>query len=149
MWRLASPADDEAVVAMCRALNEEDPGPKPVPAEHVQRTIARLREEPARGRIVVLDRGRGLEGYAILISFWSNELGGEICNFDEIYVVPEERSRGWATALVRTVERGELWPSRPVAFELEVTPDNVRARSLYERLGFAPNKNPMMRKLPP
>jgi ribosomal protein S18 acetylase RimI-like enzyme len=34
----------------------------------------------------------------------------------------------------------------PVAIDLEVTPDNYRARALYERLGFTAAKNTVMRK---
>jgi len=32
-----------------------------------------------------------------------------------------------------------------VNVELEVTPSNARARALYERLGFRPYKNALMR----
>jgi ribosomal protein S18 acetylase RimI-like enzyme len=36
-----------------------------------------------------------------------------------------------------------------VAFELEVTGRNTRARALYERLGFVPRKNASLRLLRP
>jgi hypothetical protein len=68
---------------MCMELNAEDPGPNPVQPQHVRRTLAKLREEPNRGRAVVCDVERRTVGYALLISFWSNELGGEVCNIDE------------------------------------------------------------------
>jgi hypothetical protein len=62
---------------MCMALNAEDPGPNRVQLQHVRRTLAKLREEPNRGRAVVCDVESRTVGYALLISFWSNELGGE------------------------------------------------------------------------
>ena len=138
MWRPATSADDDAVVAMCLELNREDPGPRPVGAEQVRRTLVAFREEPHRGRTVVLERDGRVTGYALLVSFWSNELGGETCVVDEVYVVPEERGRGHASRLLQDVARDRtLWPREPAAVSVEVTPANGRARALYRRLGFA------------
>ena len=145
MWRDSRPEDDEAIVALCRSLYEEDPASKPVPESHHRRTLAVLRASPVRGRAVVLEEG-GVIGYAILAACWSNELGGEVLIIDELYVVPERRSRGHARALIEALMRGEgPWPGRPVALELEVTPDNARARALYERLGFRVKRNAVLR----
>jgi ribosomal protein S18 acetylase RimI-like enzyme len=148
MWRLATASDDEAIVSMCMALNAEDPGPNPVQPQHVRRTLAKLREEPNRGRAVVCDVENRTVGYALLISFWSNELGGEICNIDELFVAPLYRGRGLATALLEELADKEqsVWPIRPAALSLEVTSQNERARALYERLGFR-GKNLALRRL--
>src|SRR5260370_403224 len=73
-------SDAEAIGSMCMELNAEDPGPNPVQPQQVRRSLAKLREEPNRGRAVVCDVERRTVGYALLISFWSNELGGEVCN---------------------------------------------------------------------
>jgi len=136
MWRIAEPADDDSVVAMCLQLYHEDPGPLPVTAEHMRTTLAELRRSPFRGRVVVLEVGGELAGYALLIAFWSNELGGEICEVDEIFVLPEHRGRGFATSLFSAIDDGELLFTRVPAIELIVTPANSRARDLYERVGF-------------
>ena len=148
MWRLATASDDEAIVSMCMALNAEDPGLNPVQPQQVRRTLAKLREEPNRGRAVVCDVESRTVGYALLISFWSNELGGEICNIDELFVAPLYRGRGLATALLEELADKEqsVWPIRPAALTLEVTSQNERARALYERLGFR-GKNLAMRRL--
>lgn len=146
MWRLASAADDLAVLEMFQALYREDPSPDPVPDEQLLRTLRVLREEPVRGRAIVLERDGACVGYALLVSFWSNELGGEVANIDELYVAPDHRGRGAGTRLVEQLSRGELWGKVPVAIDLEVTPDNHRARALYERLGFVAAKNTVMRR---
>jgi len=54
-------------------------------------------------------------GYALLISFWSNELGGEVCNIDELSVASEYRGRGLATALIEQLAEGGAspWPVKP------------------------------------
>jgi hypothetical protein len=74
--------DDDSVVGMCLRLYREDPGPLPVPAENMHATLEALRGDPRRGRAVVLDIQGQVSGYAVLIAFWSNELGGDICVVD-------------------------------------------------------------------
>lgn len=147
MWRPAAPEDDGAIIALAQALYVEDPASAPVPREHHARTLEALRREATRGLAVVLELERRVCGYALLVSYWSNELGGEICTIDELYVAPPHRSRGHGAALVASLgEEGGPWPGRPVALELEVTPDNARARALYERLGFRVKRNATLRK---
>jgi len=137
-WRVAREDDDEAVIALGLALYDEDPSPEPITALQFERTLAMFRREPWRGRALVVEAGGDIVGYALLVSFWSNELGGEVCDIDELYVRPTHRSRGHGSALLEALGRGStLWPSDAVALALEVTPDNARARALYERLGFA------------
>jgi GNAT superfamily N-acetyltransferase len=71
----------------------------------VRRTLAKLRKEPNRGRAVVCDMDGRAVGYALLISFWSNELGGEVCTIDEVFVAPEYRGRGLDTTLFGAADR--------------------------------------------
>lgn len=147
VWHVAAPMDDEPIVAMCVALYEEDQG-EPVHPEQVRRTLALLRAEPARGRAVVIERDHHVIGYALLISFWSNEYGGEICIVDEMYVTPPHRGRGLGTGLFGAVLRDRaLWPTVPAALELEVSPKNHRARALYERLGFKARNQTLRRRV--
>jgi ribosomal protein S18 acetylase RimI-like enzyme len=136
VWRIAQPADDAAVVEMCVRLYEEDPGLVPVPPENMIATLRTLRQEPFRGRAVVLDMQEQISGYALLMVFWSNELGGEICEVDELFVAADHRNQGHGTALFNAIAQGDLWPAPVTAIVLGTTPDNVPARRLYERLGF-------------
>ena len=132
------------------ALNAEDPSEAPGASRQVKLTLAKLRDEPIRGRALVCDIEGSTVGYALLISFWSNELGGEVCNIDELFVAQDYRGRGLATALLDELAAGRssLWPSRPVALELEVSPQNRSARALYQRLGFGGANLAMRRPLP-
>lgn len=147
MWRAARADEDDLVVAMCLALNQEDPG-EPVSETQVRRTLAAFRAEPIRGRAVVASVDGSVVGYALLVSFWSNEYGGEICAIDELYVVPSQRNRGISTSLFAAItDDPSLFGRRPVALELEVTPDNTRARALYDRLGFRANNQILRRRV--
>src|SRR5688572_11259622 len=136
MWRRARPDEDELIVEMCAELNREDPGPEPVPREQMRPTLAVLRREPFRGRAVVLELDGRVVGYALLIAYWSNEFGGELCEVDEFFVSSDYRNRGHGRSLFDVLERGELWPSSLAAVSLGVSPNNSRARRLYEGLGF-------------
>jgi ribosomal protein S18 acetylase RimI-like enzyme len=147
MWRHARIDDDPEIERMCLELNREDPADAPVPAGHVRTTLATLRLEPVRGMALVLELEGRAEGYALLASFWSNELGGEVCNVDELYVRPSSRGRGHARELLQALAAGSpLWPRRPVAVELEVSPSNARAQALYAGLGFEPVRNRHLRR---
>jgi GNAT superfamily N-acetyltransferase len=149
VWRNAEPTDDPAIVRMGLALYAEDPGPELVPAEHTERTLAAFRREPWRGRALVLELEGRVCGYALLASFWSNEMGGEACVLDEIYVEPGQRGRGRATRLLEDLLSGASPHAHSaVALALEVTPANQRARRLYERLGFRAKNLTMNRRLP-
>ncbi len=134
MWRDAAEADDAAVVELCLALNREDPGPQPVSTAQVFTTLRTLRAEPMRGKTVVLELGGTVQGYALLVSFWSNELGGEVCTVDELYVAAGARSHGHGSALFEQLS--QLWGRPAVAVALETMPANERARTFYRRIGF-------------
>lgn len=152
MWRPATESDDDVLVEMCLGLYQEDPGPLPGDARPMLETLATLRREPWRGRAVVFDVGQQVVGYALLIAYWSNEFGGEVCAVDELYVVRDFRGRGHGTALFEAIERGDVWPAPVVAVALGITPGNTRARRLYQRLGLAAVGVSMVKKfrrLPP
>jgi ribosomal protein S18 acetylase RimI-like enzyme len=149
MWRQASAQDDESIVQMCMELYREDPGVNEVPETQIRRTLQTLREEPVRGKMCVLELNGQRLGYAILISFWSNELGGEVCYIDELFVRTEFRNKGNGRALVQMLmKENSLWPRKPVSIDLEVTPKNERARKLYSTLGFHDARNAHMRFKP-
>jgi GNAT superfamily N-acetyltransferase len=135
-------------VTLCLGLYQEDPSPYPVPTEHTRRTLDTLRQQPVRGLAVVLEIQQQIIGYALLISYWSNELGGEVCQIDELYVTPPHRSQGHATNLFDTIEQGHLWPNPIVAMALMTTAGNANAQRLYQRVGFQPAGPTFIRRMP-
>ena len=82
---------------MMHALYVEDPSTVSMTNEKIERTLAMLTRDPVRGVAVVFDRDGAASGYALLCAFWSNELGGEVCILDELYVVAAARGHGGAT----------------------------------------------------
>lgn len=150
MWRLARPSDEDAIVEMSLALYREDPSPIAPGAEQVRRTLSVFRREPSRGRAIVLECDAQCAGYCLLVWFYSNEYGGNVCTIDELYVTTAARGQGQGTRLIEELIQGsDLLPPATVALALEVTPDNHRARALYERLGFSARNTLMRRRLAP
>lgn len=73
-------------------------------------------------------------GYALLCKSYSREAGGAAVWIDELYVRPEYRGQGLGSEFFEFLEK-----NIPAArYRLETEPDNVRARRLYERMGFKP-----------
>lgn len=145
-WRAARAEEDDAVAEMSMALYGDAASTIGITPGQVLRTLDRFRAEPLRGRALVLDSRGTLAGFCLLASFWSNELGGEVCVVDELYLKEDWRGCGHATALVQALKTDRsLWPLQPVALELEVSPRNPDARRLYERLGFRDKHNATMR----
>jgi GNAT superfamily N-acetyltransferase len=136
MWRTARVDDNDCIAEMCHGLYVEDPGPSPIPPENILNTLATFRRNPDCGRAVVLDIEGKASGYALLIAFWSNELGGEIWEVDELFIVPRHRNQGHGSALFAAIAQGDLRHGGIVAISLGITRNNVAARRLYERLGF-------------
>jgi GNAT superfamily N-acetyltransferase len=85
-----------------------------------------------------LDIQGQVSGYALLIGFWSNELCGEICEVDELFVAPEHRNRGYGSLLFAAIAQGDLWNRPKAAIVLGVTPDNVAARGDTSGLASPP-----------
>lgn len=146
MWKIAQPNEFQDIVQMCLSLYKEDPSTYGISDQQIMTTLETLHQDPSRGVVVSLQIDNKIQGYAFLIAFWSNELGGELCVIDELYVKPEVRGQGHASSLIQSLTKeGFIWPRKLAAIELEVTPNNEQARKLYSKLGFKSVRNSMMR----
>lgn len=127
------------LLPMMQALYREDEPACDVSQDRFPETIRTLVAEPARGRIILFRDASATLGYAIMIPYWSNEYGGTLLFVDEIFVVPEARSRGIGRQFFEFVFRER--PFGAVAAAVEVSPANIRARQLYESIGFRVRRN--------
>jgi len=105
-------------------------------------TIDYLLANPAAGRVILLTDGQVLHGYALLVSYWSNEWGGVVLLLDELFVDKQFRGRGIAKAFLKYLEHER--PFGAVVVALEVSSHNTRARALYESMGFTDRHLQMM-----
>jgi GNAT superfamily N-acetyltransferase len=130
-WRAAAVGDDDAIAALCEGGGGAR-GRSHATAARL--ALGVLRREPDLGRALVLDDGGAVRGYAFVIGFWSNELGGHVRAVDEIFIEPALRRRGHARALIAELSRAEAGRGAPIAVALSA---GARSRfPLHERLAF-------------
>lgn len=151
-WRPAQPKDNERIIQLCEQLYIEDPNEdSPTNPTSIRWTLKELFANPLRGKALVLEQDGKVEGYALLISYWSNEYGGEICFIDELYVEPDFRSKGFATRLIQELQASpnHLWSGQMVVLMLGTHRTNLRAQALYDRLGFSFEQDKQMKFIIP
>lgn len=108
-------------------------------------TFEEFSKKPDKGTVFVISSATGeIIGYAITVFFWSNEFGGDVVEIDELYVIPEMRKTGVATAFFKWIQ---TWSSLCRGFSLQVSKQNKNAMRLYENLGFKPSSNAHLIKL--
>ena len=74
-------------------------------------------------------------GYGLTAKSYSREAGGRVLWLEELFILEEYRSRGLGREFFAAAE--EYASANGFArIRLEVEEDNVRARSLYQRLGY-------------
>ena len=71
-------------------------------------------------------------GYALTNRTFSHETGGPVLWLEELYLLPEYRSRGLGRAMFAYLEQN----SGAARIRFEVEPKNHRALSLYRALGY-------------
>jgi len=106
------------VLRMMRELYETDGHELQVDPELFPHTITYVLANPSRARIVLLAEQNTVHGYALLVSYWSNEWGGIVLLLDELLVEREFRGRGIAKAFLRFLERERPFDAVAVALEV-------------------------------
>lgn len=141
--RTAEPKDLNALVPLMRAFSEEVLAPLSV--SHIQNALEPLLAEPAIGDVWIAEE-ESILGYLVITWGWGIESGGKEALIDEIYISPDYRNQGLASALVNaSLDRARGLGTKAVFLETEV--DNPSSRSLYERLGFTTESSVWMRAL--
>ena len=85
-------------------------------------------------RLYILGTNRKTAGYAAIAVTFTTEGGGNTLWLDELYIKPEYRGKGFGRALIEFLKQD---PSIK-RIRLEITPENERAKKLYESEGFVP-----------
>lgn len=131
--RLAGHADAAVIARLLQAFNDEFAVPTPGVAVLEERLGAHL----SSGDLVavVVERDDAAVAFALLsprVSVW---YAGQVAILDELYVVPELRSRGIGGRLLAFVEE-HLVAGGFECLEINVDGDDVDARRFYERHGY-------------
>lgn len=127
----------QAVMAITAAYALDPMGNgAPLSADVLERLIPGLRAHPTT-LVLLAYVGGGVVGIATCFIGFSTFAACPVINVHDLCVVDSHRGRGIGRALLQAVERAAM--ERACAkVTLEVLEHNHCARSLYERLGFAP-----------
>jgi GNAT superfamily N-acetyltransferase len=131
--RLARSPEEDAIAELLAAQFEE---------HAIRVDDATLRQgirgplaDPRLGALLLARAGGRAVGLAYLAYTWTLEHGGKAAWLEELYVVPDRRSRGVGTALLRAA-LDQARAAGCKAVDLEVEADHARAAHLYAREGF-------------
>jgi GNAT superfamily N-acetyltransferase len=139
-FRVAQPADVEALLAMQKVFYTSTG--YPWDGGVMRRAFLELLRDPGLGRVLLVEGDAPL-GYLVLAFGFSLEFGGRDAFVDELFVIAEERGRGFGTALLRRAE--ELAAGSGIrALHLEVEFTNESARELYLRSGYEAHSRQLM-----
>jgi len=84
-------------------------------------------------RALIIETDNQIGGYGLLSFTYSNEVGGMVVLFEEVYIREAHRGKGLAGEFFKFVE--SEYPSAK-RFRLEVRHDNENAIRLYKKLGY-------------
>lgn len=106
-----------------------------IPPERHEKTFDELMRSREYADGYILETEGKTVGFGLVAKTWSREAGGMVLWLEELFILPEFRCRGLGKEFFAECERfaAENGYKR---FRLEVEEKNVRARSLYERLGY-------------
>jgi ribosomal protein S18 acetylase RimI-like enzyme len=132
--RPATHADIATLVDLMAAFHAESR--HPLDREQAARSFAALLAHPDRGAAWLVRDGGSVAGHVVLTLRHSMEHGGIEGQIDDLFIVPEHRRGGAATAALGAViaqcrQRGVL------ALQVEVGPENAAGHALYSRFGLA------------
>lgn len=137
MIRKICKQDREAFLALSEQFYSSPAVLHPLPQDfHVRAFEELMRSEEYVGGYM-LEEGGKVIGFALTAKTYSREAGGMVLWLEELYILPEYRSCGLGRAYFAFIED---YAKRNgfARIRLEVEEANVRARSLYERLGYLP-----------
>ncbi len=134
MIRPAIPADVPALVVLMTEFYAESD--YVLPSAPATRAFEMLLADARLGGVWLAEEDGTPVGHLVLTLSFSMEYGGLRGFIDDLYVRPAARGRGVAAALltaarVAALERGVR------ALHVEAGPDNLVARRVYERAGYA------------
>ena len=143
-YRIVSPTEAPAPAEITRAYYAFDG--HDFAESRVLQTLAEFLVNPDHGRALFIEVDGAVAGYMVICFGYSLSFGGRDAFVDEIYLHEPFRGRGLGrdalTFMIKEARRVGV-----KALHLEVNEQNVRARRLYETLGFELGRFRLMSRL--
>lgn len=133
---LASPATTSDVTELVRLMEEfHAESGYVLDRQWAGRSFVTLLRDQSLGKVWLVRCGELVVGHVVLTVRFSMEYGGTDAFIDDLFVRPEHRRRGAASAALSAV-LAECRERKVLALHVEVGQDNVAANALYTRFGL-------------
>lgn len=133
MIRKLKESDRELYIEMAREFYSSDAVLHSVPEEYFQKTVDEVLRSDTYAEIYLFEHEGKTAGYGLTARTFSQEAGGYVMWIEEIYIREEYRSKGLGKEFFGFLDNKE---KNVVRLRLEVEAENVRAVSLYKKLGY-------------
>ena len=133
-YRMLEQPDVPSFLRLVIARHRDDPPGWSLPQERILSTFRELQLHKDRGTLFVFEQGLVLVGYAILIYFWSNRLGGIALVVDEMYVDPNRGDPALPADFLQLLAR--VAPPDVRAIRIAAEARDRRSHGELRRLGF-------------
>ncbi|MBC8584715.1 GNAT family N-acetyltransferase [Youxingia wuxianensis] len=134
MIRPFTQADKEEFLAMAHDFHSSDAVASATPEEYFVRTFHRIMDNSPYKDGFIIECDGEVAGYGLVHFTYSNEAGGVLSTWDEIYIKPQFRSRGLGSSYIAFCE--ERYKDKSAFYRLEVEDTHDRLYKLYSRLGY-------------
>ncbi len=132
MIRKLNLSDKELYFNFVREFYGSDAVLHNISEKNIEATFSELMRSDVYTECFILETDGAAAGYALIAKTFSQEAGGFTVWIEELYVLPQYRSKGLGGEFFSFLEK-----EYPVArYRLEVEPENERAVALYIRKGF-------------
>lgn len=137
MVRKITRADRDAFLRLSEMFYASPAVMHTVPKAYHERAFEELMRSDEYADGYILESEGKIVGFGLTAKTYSREAGGKVLWLEELFVLEEYRSCGLGREFFAMAE-AEAREKGFARIRLEVEEENIRARSLYERLGYRP-----------
>jgi len=134
MIRKITAADEEIYLSMAKDFYTSDAVLFKIDEKNITDTFDELMRSDMYAECFIFEREGHAAGYSLLAKTYSQEAGGMVVWIEEIFVIPEYRSKGLGKEFFQYLDMNR--PERIKRMRLEADSGNVDAMALYERMDF-------------
>lgn len=134
MIRKVTPADRELYISMTQSFYNSEAVCHPVPLRNIEAAFDEMMRSDVYMEGYILEHEGKAAGYANIAKTFSCEGGGLTVWVEELFMLPEYRSKGLGREFFAFLEN--RFGEKLARMRLEITDSNVNAKRLYKRLGF-------------
>lgn len=134
MIRRINKNDRAVYLEMAEAMYNSEAVSHSVPAANFEKAFEHMINDGTYFEGFIMEYENRSAGFCAVAKSYSQEAGGIVLWVEDLYVLPEYRSKGLGNELFDFLEKE--YGDKIVRMRLEITETNQGAKRLYERRGF-------------